>query len=109
MAEVFVVEPSPKFQNRFVIVPAEVSVKLTVNGAMPMLGFPTKLAVGTKAPVPVTGLVLLPPLPLKGTPLLKLPALVGLKLTARLVEPKPGRLKDVPETMLKGPAPILAD
>ena len=51
-----------------------------------------------KAPVPVTGFVLLPALAvLNRTALLKLAALVGLKPMMTLVEPNPGRLNGVPE------------
>src|SRR6266851_2592970 len=56
VAVVLVVELSPKSQNRLVMVPLELSVKLTV----------------------------------------------------RLVEPKPARLKGVPETIVKGPPLIVA-
>jgi len=95
---VLVVTPSPKFQKRFVIVPLELSVKVTVNGLTPRTGLPTKLAAGTTAPMPATALVLLPALPLViTTTLLKLEALEGAKRTTRLVEPKPVRLKGVPE------------
>src|SRR6266699_451276 len=70
------VELSPKSQNRLVMVPVELSVKLTVSGLRP-----------------------LPPLLLlTTTTLLKLAALSGAKLTTRLVEPNPERLKGVPET-----------
>src|SRR5712664_1565683 len=99
-----VVVPSPKSQNRFVIVPVELSVKLTVKGRTPLVGLPTKLATGTMAPVPMTGLVLLPPLLVHTNTLLKLAALVGAKRTATLVEPKPARLNGVPELMLKLPS-----
>src|SRR6266404_5365850 len=76
------------------MVPVELSVKVTV---------------GTAAPMPVTGLVLLPPLLLvKVTKLLKLAALPGVKRMTRLVEPEPGRLKGVPERMVKGPALTVA-
>src|ERR1051326_606752 len=108
MAEVFVVEPSPKFQNRLVIVPSELSVKFTVSGLRPMLGVPLKFAAGRRAPVPATGLVLLPPLLVIVTTLVKAPSLVGLKRIMRLVAPKPGRVKGVPEEMVKGPPPPIA-
>src|SRR6266566_4969219 len=103
------VELSPKSQNRLVMVPVELSVKLTVSGLRPLVGLPLKLATGTAAPVPVRALVLLPPLlVLITTTLLKLAALPGAKLTSRLVEPKPERLKGVPETMMKGPPLMVA-
>src|SRR5215472_15358417 len=85
------------------IVPVELSVKVTVSGLSPMVGLPTKLADGTNAPEPSNALVWLPPLLVKTTTLLELTALVGLKLTTRLVEPKPGSVKGVPEMMMKGP------
>src|SRR6266702_1542374 len=114
VAVVLVVELSPKSQNRLVMVPLELSVKLTVSGLSPLVGLPLKLAAGSTAPVPVSALVLPPLLLLTTTTLLKLAALPGAKRTTRLVEPKPARLKGVPETMLKGPPlmvarPLLSD
>src|SRR6266446_6268926 len=44
-------------------------------------------------PEPVTELVELPPLLVKTTRLLKVPASAGLKLTTTLVEPRPGTVK----------------
>src|SRR5260370_41567037 len=79
---VLVVAPSPKSQKPLVIVPVEWSVKETVKGHVPIVGLPTKSAVGGNAPAPVILLPLLPPLLPKTTTLLKLAALVGLKLTA---------------------------
>src|SRR5439155_122776 len=78
---VFVVVPSPKSHSQLVIVPVELFVKLTVSGRSPLVGPPTKLATGIIAPAPVTPLVLLPPLLLRTTALLKLAALVGAKVT----------------------------
>src|SRR6266700_2977342 len=114
VALVLVVELSPKSQNRLVMVPLELSVKLTVSGLSTLVGLPLKLAAGATAPVPVSALVLPPLLLLTTTTLLKLAALPGAKRTTRLVEPKPERLKGVPETMLKGPPlmvarPLLSD
>src|SRR5258707_5925521 len=43
---VFVVAPSPKFQKRLVIVPVELSVKLTNKGAVPPVGVALKAAIG---------------------------------------------------------------
>src|SRR6266568_2603954 len=104
VAVVLVVELSPKSQNRLVMVPLELSVKVTVSGLSPLVGLPVKLAAGTTAPVPLSGLVLLPALLLlTTTTLLKLQALVGAKRTTRFVERKPARLKGVPDTMMKGP------
>ena len=86
------------------MVPLELSVKVTVSGLTPLVGLAVKVAAGTVAPVPVTALELLPALEvLKITWLLKLMALVGAKRTTRLVEPNPGRLKGVPERIVKGP------
>src|SRR6266567_2211896 len=184
VALVLVVELSPKSQNRLVMVPLELSLKLTVSGLSPLVGLPLKLAPGATAPVPVSALVLLPslavlttttllkvpvlpgaklttrsvgssaqaslvitnqggaleptatvpklrlpgetpswagvrplpvtvlaelpPLLVKTTTLLKLPALVGAKRTMTFVEPKPARLKGVPERILNGPPLIVA-
>src|SRR6266699_3295077 len=90
------------------MVPLELSVKLTVSGLSPLVGLPLKLAAGATAPVPVSALVLPPLLLLTTTTLLKLAALPGAKLTTRLVEPKPGRLKGVPERIVKGPPLMVA-
>src|SRR5436309_2887282 len=109
VAVVLVVELSPKSQNRLVMVPLELSLKLTVSGLRPLVGLPLKLAAGATAPVPASALVLLPALLLLiTTTLLKVSALVGAKRTTTLVEPKPARLKGVPETMVKGPPLIVA-
>src|SRR6266404_3445292 len=103
------VELSPKSQNRLVMVPLELSVKLTVSGLRPLVGLPLKLAPGVTAPIPVSALVLLPALGvLITTTLLKVPVLPGAKLTTRLVELKPLRLKGVPERIVKGPPLIVA-
>src|SRR5216683_5811813 len=73
------------------------------------LELPLKVAPGATAPVPVSALVLLPSLAvLITTTLLKVAALPGAKLTTRLVEPKPARLKGVPERIVKGPPLIVA-
>src|SRR5580698_45070 len=53
-------------------------------------------------PEPVTALVLLPPLLVKVTLLLKLPVLVGVKLTSTLLLAKPGRVNGLPETIENG-------
>src|SRR5713101_9135403 len=101
---VLVVAPSPKSQKPLVIVPVDLSVKETVNGHVPIVGLPVKFAVGASAPLPVKVLVLLPPFPVVKTSLLvKLAALVGAKRTTRLVAPKPGKAKGVPETIVNGP------
>src|SRR6266700_1278834 len=90
------------------MVPLELSVKLTVSGLSPLVGLPLKLAAGATAPVPVSALVLLPPLPLlTTTTLLNVAALPGAKFTTRLVELKPLRLKGVPETMVNPGEPGL--
>src|SRR6516225_2698506 len=106
---VLVTTPSPKFQKLLVMVPVEVSVKDTLKGHVPLVGLPVKFATGTAAPVPVTRLVLLPPLPVViATVLVKLPALVGVKRTTRLVAPKAGKLNGVPERIVNGPALTVA-
>src|SRR5437867_4050121 len=101
------VEPLPKSQKRLVMVPLELSATLTVKGAEPLVGLATKSATGTSAPMPAIVLVLLSPLAVvKTTTLLKLPVAAGLKLSTRLLEPKPGRSNAVPETNVKGPPSI---
>src|SRR6266568_215219 len=108
VAVVLVVELSPKSQNRLVMVPVELSVKLTVSGLRPLVGLPLKLATGTNAPVPVRALVLLPSLSvLNTTTLLKVAALLGAKLTSTFVEPKAAKVNGVPETIVKGPPLIV--
>src|SRR3989442_3633959 len=108
VAVVLVVELSPKSQKRLVMVPLELSVKLTVSGLSPLVGLLVKLAAGATAPVPVSALVLLPALLLlTTTTLLKVAALPGAKLTTRLVEPKPLRLKGVPERIVNPGEPGL--
>src|SRR5712692_6767551 len=103
-AAVLMVAPSPKSQKRLVIVPLELSVKETLSGLRPVVGLPVKFAVGASAPEPVRVLVLLPPLPVVTISLfVKLAALVGAKRTTRLVPPKPGKAKGVPETIVNGP------
>ena len=65
------------------IVPVELSVKLTASGRAPKGGFALKPAEGASAAVPVSGLVLLPALPVvKMTRLLKLAALRRTRLKA---------------------------
>src|SRR6266849_591510 len=104
-AAVLMVAPSPKSQNRLVIVPVEE----TLSGLKPVVGLPVKFAVGPSAPVPVRVLVLLPPLPVAKISLfVKLAALVGAKRTTRLVAPKPGNAKGVPDTIVNGPGLIVA-
>src|SRR5229473_947806 len=91
--------PSPKSQNRLVIVPAELSVKLTVNGQNPLVGLARKLACGIVAPAPVTGLVELPSLAVrKTTLLLKNPSATGANWITTLVEP--------PSLLLKNAEPL---
>src|SRR5262245_33250281 len=103
-ALVLVVEPSPKSQNRLVMVPLEESVNVTVKGLKPLVGEAVNAAEGTIAPIPISELVLLPPLlVVTTTTLLKAPGLRGAKLTTRLVAPKPGRSKGVPERIANGP------
>ena len=102
------VVPSPKSQNRLVMVPVELSVKVTPKDHDPLRGLAVNAAAGTCAPMPVTEFVRLGPLLVrKVRRLLKLPVLVGVKLTRTLVELWPGRVKAAGESRLKGPAPIL--
>jgi hypothetical protein len=42
--------PSPKFQDRVVMLPVEVSVKFTVTGAVPEVGVAVKFATGAVEP-----------------------------------------------------------
>src|SRR5439155_11126124 len=86
------------------MVPLELSAKVTAKGYNPLVGLAAKAATGACAPMPVTALVLLPPLlVLTTTALLKLAALPGVKLITRFMEPKPGRVNGVPETTTNGP------
>ena len=86
------------------MVPVELSVKVTAKGHAPLVGLPVKPAAGTCAPVPVAELMLLGPLLVrKETRLLKLPVLVGLKLTSTLVELWAGSANAVADRMRNGP------
>src|SRR2546425_2944587 len=99
-----VVAPSPKLQFRFVIVPVEVSVNVTSNGATPLVGVALNNATGTTAPVPVTALVDAPPLAVaKSTLLVNPPAATGANRTVTLVEPPAGTVNAAPATTLYGP------
>src|SRR6266567_6279840 len=103
MAAVLVVVPSPKSQNRLVIVPVELSVKVTIKGLTPLVGLPTNAATGTLAPVPRTLFVLLPPFAeLNSTTLLKLIEFVGVKRMRTLVDPKPGTENEVADMIVNG-------
>src|SRR6516225_9128811 len=106
--EVLVVVPSPKSQNRFVIVPAEKSLKATVSGISPLVGLALKLATGARAPEPLRPLVAAPPPLLTTSALLKAATPVGLKLTTTLVDPNPARLNDAPDRTVKGPLLMVA-
>src|SRR5437870_9255112 len=98
VALVVSVAVSPKLQNRFVIVPVELSVNVTVSGAAPLVGAAANTATGTTAPVPVTVLVELPPLAVvKMTLLVKPPAVSGLNCTVTLVVPPADTSKLVPD------------
>ena len=81
---------SPKLQNRFVIVPVLVSVKVTVNGVSPLVGAAVKLAEAGIAPVPITQFVESPPSPVKISSLVKTPSTTGAKLTVAFVPVPPG-------------------
>src|SRR5262249_22801756 len=80
----------------------ELSVKFTKSGFTPMIGLALKAAATSEAPVPVTVLVLLPPLLVKTTTLLTKPALAGAKYICTVAEPKPGTLKGTPWRTPKG-------
>ena len=103
-----VTAPSPKLQNRVLIVPVEVSVKVTTNGATPLVTSAEKAAAGTTAPLPVTGLVADPPLAVVTTTgLVNPPTVTGANCTVTLVEPPTGTVKVAPVRMLYG-APTVA-
>src|SRR5690242_5561626 len=85
------------------MVPVELSVKTTVNGHDPLVGLPVKLDTGTRAPVPVTGLVMLPVGLVNVTKFVKVPMLAGENLSTRFVEPNPDSVNGVPEMIVKGP------
>ena len=106
VAEVLVVEPSPKSQNRLVMVPEEESVKVTVKGLRPLVGVALKAAMGMTAPMPVTMLVLLPKAERKRTTLLKLPALGGVNWMVVTSVPNPGKPNSDEDRLLNGPALI---
>src|SRR2546422_9208261 len=103
------VDPSPKSQKRLVIVPAEVSVKVTVSGAAPLVGVPLKLATAGIAPLPETEFAESPPLLLTSTVALDEPSAIGVKLTTRFVEPNAATLNGLPATMANGPDSTLAE
>src|SRR5258706_9427141 len=105
----FVVAPSPKLHVRFVIVPVEVSVNVTLNGTTPLVGVAVKLADGTKPPTPVMLLVESPPLSeVKMTAFVKLPAATGANCTTTLVEPPAGTSNVLPDTIEYGPPVTVA-
>src|SRR5947199_302649 len=78
------------------MVPLELSLKLTVSGLRPLVGLPVKV------------LAELPPLLVKTTTLLKLPALAGLKATCTWPVWPDVRLKGLPLRMAKGNEPVTA-
>src|ERR1017187_2465427 len=86
------VPPSPKSQNRLVIVPVELSVNVTDKGTAPLVGFAPNDAAGKAAPLPVTALVELPPLEANTTFVVKVPTLSGVKLMIAFVVLRPGML-----------------
>src|ERR1035437_10097939 len=102
---VFVVPPSPNVQDRFVIVPVDVSVNVTRNGTRPLVGVPLKLATGTVAPAPITGFVELPMFVAKTTLSVKLPVLTGVKLTTTFVELRVATVNGLPEAIENGAPP----
>src|SRR2546426_1887524 len=109
VAVVLVLEPSPKFQDRLVMVPVELSVKFSVSGATPLTGLPKKPATTGVIPTPETAFVELPPAANKKTTLLlKAASNPGANRIPMLVELWPGTLNALDPTMLKGPLPTLA-
>ena len=95
------VPPSPNVHDWFVIVPVEVSVKVTVSGATPLVGLALNLATGVIAPIPVTAFVALPPLLAKATEPVNDPAEPGLKLTFTCPVCPPPTLNGLPLTSPK--------
>ena len=107
--DVFDVVPSPKSQNRLVIVPGDVSVNVTVNGRTPIVGEAEKFASGCVAAVPTNAFVESEPLlAWTITLLLKAPAESGAKVSTRFVEVSPGRLNGVPDEIVNGPPSTMA-
>ena len=104
----FVVVPSPKFQNRLVIVPVELSVKVTDSGLSPLVGVAVKAETGTIAPTPVTALMLPPASLEKTTALLKEFSLEGVKRIVTFVDENPGTENAGLETIENAPAEMLA-
>src|SRR5258706_13428126 len=93
VALVLRVTPSPKFQERFVIVPVEVSEKVTDSGIKPLVGSALNDATGTIPPMPIRVLLIVPPLPLlKTIALVKALPVSGANRTLTLVERLPARL-----------------
>ncbi len=93
---------------RFVIVPVEVSVNVTTNATVPVVGVAVNDAVGGCAPVPMTMLEELPPLAvLNATRLVKLATVTGANCTVTFVEPPAGNVNGLPETIEYGP-PVAA-
>src|SRR6266850_1013657 len=86
------------------MVPVELLTKLTVNGQKPLVGLPLNPATGTKAPLPLTRFVELPPLLVNRRSLLKLPSAVGLKLTVTWLLWPPGTEKELAPAIPKGDA-----
>src|SRR5437870_2612379 len=108
VALVLSVAVSPKLQNRFVIVPLDVSVNVTANGTAPLVGVALKPASGTIAPMPFTALVELPPLAVvKMTLLVKPPAVSGLNCTVTLVVPPADTLNVPPDRIVYGAATVV--
>src|ERR1017187_2794708 len=105
---VFVVPPSPNVQDRFVIVPVDVSVNVTSNGTRPLVGVPLKLAMGMVAPAPITGFVESPMFVAKTTLSVKLPVIAGVKLTTTFVELRVATENGLPETIENGAPPTTA-
>src|SRR5215475_2473139 len=93
---VLVVEPSPKSQCLFVIVPVERSLKATIKTGTPLVGLAVNATTGSAAPVPVSWLAASPRLLVKIATFVNAPALVGAKFSNTFVEPNAGKLNGTP-------------
>src|SRR5215471_10658432 len=87
-----------------VMVPVELLIKLTVSGQKPLVGLALKPATGTKAPLPLRRFVGLPPLLVKMRSFVKLPSVVGLKLTGTRFVWLPATENELVPTIPKGEA-----
>ena len=92
------------------IVPLELSVKVTVRGSRPVTGVAAKSAAGTIAAAPRSELIRVAPVSvLKTTTLLKLPGDVGENWITRFVDANPAKENCVTDTMSNGPLERVAE